>query len=166
MYEGRIIARLIDKNTGKVKKEIDIANQISDEAFDVYFCYGYEGRSGAFNFDALYITLGNDSEDVVPANDPKIGYSDISSYILESKKISKTEAGENLLEYRCLYPTTSFAPPVADRSINLMALWLTWDQSSWSPTQSLIGYKKLTEPIVQTTSDYLEVIYALSAGVV
>lgn len=150
MYEGKIIARLIDKNTGKLKREINVQNQIVDDIYTMMFV-------AARNLSPLNVYIGYDETDAVAPNDPKLHWADISSYMIDSKSRGAVDMGYQSYEYRCLYPDSSFAPPSsADRNVNLIAL-------KHSDGNTLYAYKKLTTPIVQTTSDYLELIYALSA---
>jgi len=150
MFKGKILARLIDKNTGKVKQEIDVTNQIVDGIYTMMFV-------AARNLSTLNVYIGYDATDTVAANDPTLHWANISSLMIDSKSRGAVDMGYQSYEYRCLYPDSSFAPPAsADRNINLIAL-------KHSDGNTLYAYKKLTTPIVQTTSDYLELIYALSA---
>lgn len=150
MYEGKIIARLIDKNTGKVKQEIDVQNQIVDDIYTMMF-------SSSRNLSPLNVYIGYDESETVAPNDPTLHWADISSLMIDSKSRAAVDMGYQSYEYRCLYPDSSFDPPSSeDRNVDLIAL-------KHSDGNTLYAYKKLTTPIVQTTSDYLELIYALSA---
>jgi len=150
MVEGKIISRLIDKNTGKVKQEINVQNQIVNDIYTMMFVADRD-------LSPLNVYIGYDESDTVAANDPTLHWADISSLMIDSKSRDAVDMGYQSYEYRCLYPDSSFAPPSSeDRNINLIAL-------KHSDGNTLYAYKKLTTPIVQTTSDYLELIYTLSA---
>ena len=149
MIKGHITARLLDQN-GKLKQEIQIENQIVNDIYTMMFV-------SARNLSPLNVYIGYDEGDAVAPSDPSLHWADITGYMIDSKSIAAIGMGYQSYEYRCLYPSSSFAPPsTTDRNVDLIAL-------KHANGNTLYAYKKLTTPIVQTPSDYLELIYALSA---
>lgn len=155
MYKGKIIARLIDKNTGSLKYEKEIVNQVVDDIRLMMF-------TAAYDLEPICVHIGYDDDDSVAPNNPKCHWGNLAGKMLADIQIDDPpiNMGNENYEYRCVYPTNAFSPPSSgERQINLIALKRYWDNI-------LYAYKKLTVPIVQTTNDYLEIIYTLSSVVV
>lgn len=149
-YKGQITARLIDKNTGRIRRKCEIINQIVDDIYTMMF---YTNR----DIDPLRVYIGFDDDDSIAPNNPSYHWGDISGKMITNKSRSPVDMGNQNYEYRCLYPDASFPPPsTEDREVNLIAL--RHDDGA-----TLYAYKKMTTPIIQTTNDYLEIIYTLSA---
>lgn len=151
---------MFDMMRGDSMKGFIRINKIRDgeiiESFEFKNMVVLEAYTNVLNNTISSLNLHIGYSDSIATDDFQLGYSDISPYFIASKSLSAVQKSFTEYEYQALYPDNSFAPPSEDRTINIIALVYS--------TTRLIAYKKLTEPIIQTPSDYLEIIYRLSTS--
>ncbi len=142
---GYIQYFLKDKE-GNIIKDGKIKNIVVDNIYKAFLSGGGVGLS------PLRVFISGDS--TVPEGDPKLQYSDIGDNF-GYKEVPATAVPDEpkSRQYQCLYPSSNFAPPVAERTINVIGM-------TYGTT--LLCYKKLSSPIIQTPEMYMELIYTLS----
>lgn len=143
--KGYIQCLLKNKNGEVVHKE-SFENIVVDNIYKATM------DGGGVALSPLRVFISGDN--TVPEGDPKLQYGNIgTNYGYKEVSAVSVPDDPKSRQYQCLYPSSCFSPPTEERTIHVIGM-------AYSGT--LLCYKKLSSPIVQTPEQYMEIIYTLT----